>query len=297
MALAEYNREPYDVGLAKFTFKELFEQWSKEELPKLGFGLQGCHKAAFKHCSAVYDKPYKDLKKRDMQKCVDECERGYSTKSNIKNLFVQLDRYAYDNDIIKKCYSSNIELGEKDAPKERVIFSDSEVQLLHQHIGEPYIDETLFMLYTGCRVTEMLTIKCADVDIKQGTMTGGIKTEAGKNRIIPIHDKLLPIVKAHLSDAETLFPQNVTSKSNQPEKVLYNKFAPEQKKALAALGINHIAHECRHTVRTKLDAAGANKVCIDLIMGHKSQGIGERVYTHKTIEELKETMRKLSYGV
>ena len=33
--------------------------------------------------------------------------------------------------------------------------------------------------------------------------------------------------------------------------------------------------------------AGANKVCIDRIMGHKSKGTGERVYTHKNIEELK----------
>jgi hypothetical protein len=36
-----------------------------------------------------------------------------------------------------------------------------------------------------------------------------------------------------------------------------------------------------------LDSAGANKVCIDLMMGHKSKEVGERIYTHKTIEELK----------
>lgn len=33
--------------------------------------------------------------------------------------------------------------------------------------------------------------------------------------------------------------------------------------------------------------AGANKVCIDRLMGHKSKGTGERVYTHKNIEELR----------
>lgn len=32
---------------------------------------------------------------------------------------------------------------------------------------------------------------------------------------------------------------------------------------------------------------GANKVCIDRLMGHKSKGTGERVYTHKNIEELR----------
>jgi integrase len=56
------------------------------------------------------------------------------------------------------------------------------------------------------------------------------------------------------------------------------------------LGMEHTPHECRHTFRSRLDSAGANKVCIDLMMGHKSKEVGERIYTHKTIEELKEAI-------
>ena len=51
--------------------------------------------------------------------------------------------------------------------------------------------------------------------------------------------------------------------------------------------MKHTPHECRHTFRSRLDSAGANKVCIDRLMGHKSKGTGERVYTHKNIEELR----------
>jgi len=40
-------------------------------------------------------------------------------------------------------------------------------------------------------------------------------------------------------------------------------------------------------VRSRLDSAGANKVCIYRIMVHKSERTGERVYTYKNIEELK----------
>ena len=32
--------------------------------------------------------------------------------------------------------------------------------------------------------------------------------------------------------------------------------------------------------------AGANKAAIDLMMGHKSADVGERIYTHKSLEEL-----------
>ena len=56
------------------------------------------------------------------------------------------------------------------------------------------------------------------------------------------------------------------------------------------LGMEHTPHECRHTFRSRLDSAGANKVCIDLMMGHKSKEVGERIYTHKTIQELKEAI-------
>ena len=56
------------------------------------------------------------------------------------------------------------------------------------------------------------------------------------------------------------------------------------------LDLHHTPHECRHTFRSKLDSAGGNKVCIDRLMGHKSKGTGERVYTHKTLSELQATI-------
>ncbi len=54
--------------------------------------------------------------------------------------------------------------------------------------------------------------------------------------------------------------------------------------------MKHTVHECRHTFRSRLDAAGANKVAVDRVMGHKSSDTGERVYTHKTLEQLHEAV-------
>ena len=33
--------------------------------------------------------------------------------------------------------------------------------------------------------------------------------------------------------------------------------------------------------------------CMDLLMGHKSKDVGERIYTHKTLDELRETIKLL----
>ena len=62
---------------------------------------------------------------------------------------------------------------------------------------------------------------------------------------------------------------------------------------MGELKLTHTHHECRHSFRSRLDSAGANKRCIDLLMGHKSKDVGERVYTHKTLDELREAIELL----
>ena len=295
LALADYNHDPYDVDLAKLTFKELYERWSKTELPKMGRSLAAAHRMAYKHCSALYDIPYKDLRKYDFQNCIDECSKGWSTKSNIKNFLAHLDVYAYDQGITRKQYASGLKINEERITKQKAIFSDEEVRILLNHIGEPYVDETLFLLYTGCRVSEMLTVRCENIDLEANTIRCGIKTAAGINRLIPIHPRLLPIVKMHKSDAEFLFDYPLNMKNGDPEHARLILFTRKWKEALAPLGIDHTTHECRHTVRTKLDAAGANPVCIDRIIGHVSKGTGERIYTHKTIDDLRKAILLLDY--
>ena len=61
------------------------------------------------------------------------------------------------------------------------------------------------------------------------------------------------------------------------------------------LGIQKTPHECRHTFESLLDSAGANRKCIDLMMGHVSKGTGNRVYNHKTISELKDNIELVTH--
>ena len=292
--MAEYNRKPYDIDMSKYTFAQLYERWCQTELPSMSIDMQQARRAAYGHCQPLYDMVYKDIRKHHLQAVIDGCKKGSSTQSNVKRLLAALDNYAYDNDIISKRYSVNLSTVKIESDAKRVPFTDAEVLLLHQHEGEPYIDETLFLLYTGCRVLEMLLLKCEDIDLEQGVFRGGIKTAAGKNRIIPIHDCLLPVIKRHMNGG-ALFGYEVNPAAVNPTSNMRTDFIRKWSKAMSELGLVHTTHDCRHTVRSKLDGK-ANKVCIDLIMGHKSADVGERIYTHKTIEELKETIKILSYG-
>ena len=146
-------------------------------------------------------------------------------------------------------------------------------------------------------MSEMLQMRCANVDLKNNTMTGGLKTRYGTNRIIPIHSQLLQIISQHLSESEYLFDYPRNEKLKDPEGAFASLYLNRWKEAMKEYGFDHLTHDCRHTFISKLDAAGANKVSIDRIVGHSSKSIGEKVYTHKTIKDLHEAIKLLSYGV
>ena len=67
IALAEYNRNPFDIDLSKITMKELFEKWSARDFQKMSKSSASSHKSAFKHCTNLHNLPYKNIKAYQMQ--------------------------------------------------------------------------------------------------------------------------------------------------------------------------------------------------------------------------------------
>lgn len=286
IALAEYNRNPYDIDLSKITFKELYEKWSARDFPKMKKTTASCHRSAFRHTEPLYNTPYKNIKAYQMQEIIDGCGRGYSTQGSIKNLFGQLDRFALELDIITKC-NSNLVSAAPIPPSEKKPFTEDEIKKVWKIADQEWVDSVLFFLYTGFRISEVIGIKAEDVDFEQLTIKGGIKTAAGKNRIVPIHPRIEKYVRARVAEGNKyLF-------SYKNKKLSASQYYSIWSEIMDQLQMHHTPHECRHTFRSRLDSANANKKCIDLLMGHASKDVGERVYTHKTLDELRETINLL----
>lgn len=283
MMLAEYNRNPYDLDMRKVTVQEVYKMWSDRDFPKMKKGSVSSLKSAWNHCSSVASLRYIELKAYQMQDCIDNCGCGYSTQWAIKNLFGHLDKFALELDIIVKCNSMLIS-----APPipetTKTPFTEDEIQKVWNVQDQPWCDSLLCFLYMGWRISELLSIRTVNVNLEEGTIIAGTKTKNGKNRIVPIHPKILPFVRARCAAGdEYLFSYNHKHCSASQYYVIWNAFMEQ-------LEMCHTPHECRHTFRSRLDSAGGNKVCIDLLMGHKSKEVGERVYTHKTIQELRDTI-------
>jgi integrase len=281
-ALADYNQNPYDVDKAKMTFKNLYELWLNKKATKLGQANLKQLKCAIKHCRILYTMKYREIKAYHMQGCIDNCGHGYSTQGTIKNLLKRLDKFALELDIVNKCYSDLITSASIPATSKRP-FTEEEIEKLWEMKKEPWVDSVLIFLYTGFRISELLSLKISDIDLQNMIIKGGTKTDAGKNRIVPIHSRILPFVKARVNNNDVYLFGTMGSLTYYK---IWNEIMQQAEMA-------HTPHECRHTFRSRLDSAGANKVCIDLLMGHKSTDVGERIYTHKTIEELRATIMLL----
>lgn len=287
--LAQYNDTPWDIKNNKMTLQQLYDLWLEKRAIKLKKSNYGGLKSAYKHCKSLADMQYRQLKAYHMQECIDNCGFVYSTQRTIKNLFVHLDKFAMELDIISKCCSELLTSAPALETTSRTVFTEEEVTLLWQNEHISWVDSILFLLYTGFRISEMLDLKVENIDMEKQTMKGGTKTAAGKNRIVPIHSKIYHIVQNRLAQSKNgyLFEHN-------SKRVDINYYRKEWNAIMTVLHMNHTPHECRHTLRSRLDSVGANKVCIDRIMGHKSADTGERVYTHKTIEELKKNIELIT---
>ena len=278
--LAQYNQDPWDVDRKNMTLGELFELWLERKAVKLNTGHQRGLKSAFKHCRSLASKKYTDIKAYHMQDTIDNCGRGYATQGTIKALWGHLDKFALELDVSARSYSSLMQSAPIPETKKTPL-SDAEVQTMWAMQNVPWVDSVLFLLYTGFRISEMLDLRIDSVNLEAGTITGGTKTKAGKDRVVPIHSKIHHVVEARLTDGgEYLFSHNGEQCRDSAYRVLWADIMKTAK-------LKRTPHDCRHTFRSRLDSAGANKRCIDLMMGHKSKDVGERVYTHKTLDELR----------
>ena len=193
--LAQYNNNLWNIDRNKVTLVELYNRWAKIKLPKLGKSNQNSMKSAFKHCQKYYGVKYRNLRAYQMQDCIDNCGRGYSTQSSIKSLWGHLDQFAFECDIIDKMYSQ-LTTAPPVPETKRTPFTDQQISNLWKISGEPWVDTVLIYLYTGFRLNELLNMKTEQVNMTEEYFQGGIKSASGKGRIVPIHPRIKPLVQA-----------------------------------------------------------------------------------------------------
>jgi len=288
-ALLAYNSNPHEIDTKKITFSELYTMWREKSIlrGKLAQSTLNSYNHKYtKYCAPLYNLAYADIKHHMFQSIIDNCGGGHSSQNSIKAVFRDVEQHAIALGIISGEKLKGLETAKK-LNSNRTIYNDAEIKLLWDNKDTPWIDTVLILIYSGWRRQELLDLKKDDIDFNKhgGIMIGGGKTEAGKNRVVPIHSAILPLIKKRMATNDNYL---ITSKNKQ---MRGDAYYIRTKRVLKTIGITRIPHETRHTFISLLDRFGVSQLTIKKIVGH-SGDVTEH-YTHKTIEELREAVEKI----
>lgn len=302
IALANYNENPYDIKADSITFSEVYEKWSENYFPTLSNPSSvRTVTAAYAYCNDLYDMRMKDIKVSHLEGTILNAQVGDSTKSRIKSLFNMMYKYAVAHDIVEKDYASvmfaNGNPIKRSRTKEVIPFSQEEIFLLWDNLTNiAFADMILIGIYSGWRPQELAILKVANIDLETGTMLGGLKTDAGKNRIVPIHPLIKPLIENRMKEAIAMQSEFLFNDANgqQGTYMTYDKYRKRFEKVMKYLQLTHRPHETRHTFITKAKACNVDEYILKLIVGHAINDITEKVYTHRTIDQLRAEMDKIT---
>lgn len=233
---------------------------------------------------------FKDIQTAHVQEIIDHLSLSYSSKKSIKNLFSLLYKYAMSFNLVDRNYASFLKLPKEVRSNLHKPFTEKELHILWDNTEDYVAKIALILCYTGLRPSELLDIKRDNVFLDKKYMIGGAKTVMGTNRRIPIAEKIYPFIK---------YFYNLSTEFNNPyliignvrkKKLTYSTLASKWHKSDIEAIRNHLPHDGRHTCNTLLDNADVKENIKNLILGHVGKTINEKVYTHKTIEQLKKAI-------
>lgn len=286
-ALRSFNANPYDIAHENMTFEELFELYFKTKYTdnkKKQYSQASINstKVAFKNCAPLHGKKFKDLRKYDLQNIIDNCTLKHSSLELIVTLFRQMYKFAKENDITNKDYSEFVKINIPDDDESGEPFSQEELDILWQNKDNETVQFILIMIYSGFRIKAFETIK---INKEEQYFKGGIKTKAGKNRIVPIHNAILS------------YTLNFCFDKFKAGSFRTKKFYPMLQElgiAVTLSGKKHTPHDCRHTFSWLCDKYKVDELSKHLMMGHSLGGdIEKSVYGHRTIDELRTEINKI----
>ena len=291
-ALANYNDNPYDINLNDITLKEILDRFMENKKGAVEKSSLKSYRVWYNYLRPLYSKRMKDIRTFELQNFINSLSHlSTGSLKLVKSFIRMLFKDAMEMDIISKDYSEYIKLPKYKKVIERKIFTEEEIALLWDNIKIlEYVDTILILIYTGMRINELLKLEKKNVNLENNTITGGSKTDAGKNRIIPIHPKILPlIVKRMGNKTDYLIPNKKESGA-----YIYNNFRQNEfVKIMEQLGMEHTVHDTRHTFATLISNVSNNETAITGIIGHTNINMTKK-YTHTNIEEMRKEMEKIN---
>lgn len=293
---ADYNKVHLHHVLPghQVTLAELYHRWLPAHIADTNPSLSALASYAnsYKHLTPLHYEPFQSLKYMDYQKILDGMRKSglsYSSLKKVRSLISLLEKYASKIELINKSYAPLLSIGKNKAIRPHKPFSRQKINKLWQHVDIPGVDTVLILLYTGMRVGEMLALQKSDINLRQQYIRITKSKTVSGIRIIPIHHRIAPLITARMNT----FSAHLITNDNG-DRYSYGSYCILWRQVMHLIHAEgHTTHDCRHTVATLLDNAGANETAKRRVLGHAGGDVTERVYTHKGLRQLRKCIELL----
>lgn len=291
--LPQLTMESRREKAAKITLRELYDKW--EPTHDGTKSTMDCYRAAIKKFAPVWNLPVGEITVDDLQECMDDVP-GKRTQQNMKTIIGILYKYAIPRHMAQLNMGQYLTVGGENGLGKDGLPLDV-LETIRGCIGKvPYADYVVAQCYLGFRPSEFLALDVSSYDRKEKAFTGGAKTEAGRNRTVPVAAKIQPIIDrltANKISGQVFCAEGGARMSLE----MYRRRFYE---VLDACGISNPAtmvngtefrkytpHSARHTFATLMKGVqGADKDKLALI-GHTSDAM-LRHYQDTDIQDLRQ---------
>ena len=270
----------------KMTFTSVYQQWYTWKYEREGHKDYSTHtalstKMAYNHSKQLHDIPFVEIGYLDLQKILDDAPLKGSSKAHVKKMWSELWKYARLSGITKENPIEGLQI--KDVSNEHgEPFSEADIVRLWEYRSDPVAEMLLIMIFSGFRIS---AYKSLVVNLEDGYFQGGVKTAAGKDRIVPIHPDIRELVENRLEKYGKLL---ICS-----ECCFRQKMKSWRKKHPGVIEKEHSPHDTRHTFSMLCEKYGVNEYDTKRMMGHAISDMTKGIYGHRTLSDLKNEIEKI----
>ena len=233
----------------------------------------------------VLDRRMDDLTVDELQTVISSIKCGRSMISRVVTLLKEIYKYAVSRELCDRNPAQYVKMPDTAGYVHHQDFTDEELRLLWENKEDAMVRMVLIMCYSGFRVSAYKTM---ETNTKEWFFRGGIKTESSKNRVVPVHSGIRPLVSEMLqTEGQYLFGLSI------------DVFCKRMHRKMVELGIDvdgrhHTPHSCRHTFSRLCESYGVREADRKRMLGHSfGNDMTNGVYGHRTLEELRGEIEKI----
>lgn len=311
-ALEEYAKHP--TTKYNYTLEDVYNDWKRQAFSDISKSTQDNYTAAWTQiCNAaplLIKKQFREITTSELRAILDFWMESHMIKvtdkdgklktkkagplsmsslTKIKALLTQLFSYAMANNITDKNYASLVKIPKGAEAGTIRAMTDSEFDKLEKNWRNITGGDAVYALcFLGFRITEFCQLSPQSFNKADQTLTGGLKTEAGKDRIVPVHPKIKEIIEGWAAAGHEALYADKNGNFYNKDKFTRKVWKP----VIQALGLPEDLkpHSARHTCGTRLSAAGARPEDIQAILGHADYSVTANTYINQDVSTLRRAM-------